>query len=119
MAFDLGHFAPAPAFVGRLVASARSDREGRDDLQVEGRGVVVIDQDDDIGLLHLLPGPGPFIAREDRAEIIVLVLALVRCHAEQGDMARRQAGGDAGHQRLSLIERLPSGERPPAIIILV
>ena len=97
MADDIGHLARTPAFVRRRIALAAADREGRDELHVEGGCMVVIDQDHNIRLFLLLPFAGPVVPGEDRAEIIVALLALVVRHAEQRHMAAAHTCGYPGH----------------------
>ena len=117
MAFDVWHFPRSPAFVGRSVAFAAADCECGNDLHVEGGCVVVIDQHDHVGEVLGDPFARPFVPREDRREILVAHLALIGGDAEQRDMAGRYPCGNPCHQRLSLIERTPSGERPPLFIM--
>jgi len=62
---------------------AATDREGRYDVGIEGRRVIVIDENDNVGLLLLFPFPGPFVSGKYRSEIIVLTLALVNGDAQQ------------------------------------
>ena len=50
MALDHRHRARAPAFVGRRKLGGAAEREGRDHLERERRGVIVVDHDDDVGL---------------------------------------------------------------------
>ena len=97
VALHVRHGARTPALVGALVAFAAADREGRDDVGIEGGGVVVVDQDHHVGLLRFLPLLRPVIAGEDRAEVIVAGLALIDRHAQQRDMAGADASGNAGH----------------------
>ena len=107
LADHVGHRARPPALVGRLVAFATADREGRDDLHVEGGGMVIIDQDHDIGLFLRDPLPRPVIAGEQRLPIRLGGLLEVHGSADGGHMAGGDAGSDAGHQRFSLMERTP------------
>jgi hypothetical protein len=79
--------------------------------------VVVVAQDDDVGLLGLLERLDPFVGVEDRLPIRLLGAALVERGADRGDVAGGDPRGDPSHQLLPLIERLPSIERPPARII--
>src|SRR5690606_24982681 len=120
VADHVGHRTRPPAFVGRLEPLGAAYREGRDDVHVERAGVVVVDQDHHVG--HVL-GPGDplldrLVAAEHRAPVVVAGLAGLDRRTQRGDVARSDAGGNAGHdQRPSLIERTPSGERPPLSII--
>ena len=50
MALDHRHRARAPAFVGRREFRGAAEREGRDQIDRERRGVIVIDDDRHIGL---------------------------------------------------------------------
>ena len=64
---DLGHRARAPAFVGGLELGGGADREGRDHLQAERGGVVVVDEEDDVGLVVLHPLLRELVALEHAA----------------------------------------------------
>jgi hypothetical protein len=91
------HRARPPALVGDREAVGAADREGRDEGHVERRGVVVIDQDHDIGFGVALIGARKLVAGEDRLPIGLVRLPVVHRRADRGDVARRDACGDAGH----------------------
>ena len=99
MADHVGHRARAPAFVGRLEHFRAADRESRDDVHVEGRCMVVIDQDHDVGRVarFLHPFADRRVAVEHRRPVIVVPGAGLHRSAERGDVARSDAGGNAGH----------------------
>jgi len=59
--------------------------------------VIVVDKDDNVRPLGLLPLPGPVKALEYWVEIIVTSLPLVNRNAEQGNMATAYACGNACH----------------------
>ena len=46
-----GNAARSPAFVGRRERIGAAEREGGHDIERERRGVIVVDEDDDVGLL--------------------------------------------------------------------
>jgi hypothetical protein len=97
VALDHRHRARPPAFIGRPELLGASDREGRDDAHVECRGVVVINQYDDVGLLLLLESLHPIIAIEHGLPVDVARLAVVESGADGGDVAGRNASGNARH----------------------
>src|SRR5215475_1887423 len=113
----LRYRARSPALVGRLEFGGRSDREGRDEIQAEGGGVIVEHQKDHVGLLFLLPLLGEVIALEHRLPIGLGGLAEVERSANRGHMRGVNAGGDTGHYFFSPVVRLPSIERPPLTIM--
>src|SRR5690606_39325694 len=55
-----------------------------------------------------------FVAVEDRLPVLLLRASMIERGADGGNVAGRDAGGNAGHQLPSLIERFPSMGRPPA-----
>ena len=97
VAFDIRHRSWAPAFIANAKPLATTDGKGGDQAHVEIGGVVVIDQNDHIGLAGRFPLAGPVIAAKDRAKIIVVRFALIHRHAQQGHMAGADTGGNAGH----------------------
>ena len=108
---------PVP-LVGRRELIGTAEREGGHQLRRERRRVVVIDQDDDVGDVLLRPGLRPLVPREQRLPVGLFGLAEVDRGPDGRDVTRSQPVCDASHSQLpSLIERQPSGERPPWIII--
>ncbi len=97
VALDHRHLARAPALVGRLELLGAADGEGRDDAHVEGGGMVVIDQHDDVGLFLLLPRLHPFVALEDRLQIGLLVAPVIQRRADRRYVAGGDARGDTRH----------------------
>ncbi len=78
------------------------------------RCVVVVGRDDDIGFrLSTHPVPGPI----EPVEGGFFSTSVIAGKPGHGNMAATDSGSDLGHQRFSLIDRFPSGERPPASII--
>ena len=110
--------AGSESLVGRREAVRAAQREGRDHLHGERGRVVVVDQEDHVRALLADPLAGPFVAVEQRLPVVLPGVAAVDGRADCGHVAGGDAGRDAGHrQRPSLIERCPSGDRPPASII--
>ena len=97
MANHVRHGTRTPPFIGRGKALPTPDGECWNELHVECGSVIVIDQDDDIGLLVFLPSLSPFVALEDRAEIVVVRFTLVDCNPKQGNMARSDPRSDTRH----------------------
>jgi hypothetical protein len=97
MADDGGHRARAPALVGRLKLRRGADGKGGNHLQAEGGGVVVVDQEHDVGLVVLHPLLGEFVALEDRLPVGFLGLAQVQGRADGGHVRGVDGCGDAGH----------------------
>src|SRR5690606_6581429 len=94
-----------------------AQRESRHDVEHHRRSVVVVAEDDDVGLFALLEALHPFVTVENRLPVFLLRAPLVERGADGGNVAGGNAGGNAGHQLPSLIERFPSIGRPPARII--
>ena len=94
---DRGHRARAPAFVGRRELGRRADGEGRDHLQAEGRGVVVVDEEDHVGPVLLHPLLGELVAPEHRLPVRLAGLAVVDRRADGRHVRGVDGGGDAGH----------------------
>src|SRR5579863_1060434 len=113
----LGYRARAPALVGHRELRRGADREGRDEIQAERVGVIVIDQKDDVRLLVLQPLLGEFVALEDRLPIGLGGLAEIDRRADRRHMGSVDACGDTGHHFFSPMWRLPSMVRPPFTII--
>jgi len=82
MALHRRHRARAPAFVGGPEFRRAADGEGRDDLQAEGRGVVVVDQEDDVGRVVLHPLLRKLEAGEHFLPVRLAGPALVDGHAD-------------------------------------
>src|SRR5215468_3086584 len=97
MADHLRHRARTPALVGRLEFGAGADREGRDEIEAEGGGVIVEHQEDHVGLLLLLPLLGEVVALENRLPVGLGGLAEVERRADRGHMRGVNAGADTGH----------------------
>jgi hypothetical protein len=92
MADHLRHRARTPALVGRHVFGRGADREGRNQIEAERVGVIVVDQEDDIRLLLLQPLLGEVIAIEDRLPIRLRGLAKVECCTNRRHMRCVDAG---------------------------
>ncbi len=121
MADHPGHGPGSPAFVRRIEGRRRADGEGRDHVEAERGGVVVVDQEDHVRTVVLHPLLRKFIALEHPLPIGFPALAAVERSADGRDMGGVDAGGDAGHYLFSPdfspMRRLPSIERPPATIM--
>ena len=76
----------AIAFVGRIEFRTGHDREGRDHLQAEGGGVIVVDEEDHVGLVRLQPLLVEVVSGEDRLPVVLLRLAEVEGRADGGDV---------------------------------
>ena len=80
------HRASTVTLVRRLEFRPRHDREGGDEAQAEGRRVVVVDEEDDVRLLRLLPGLGEVVTGENRLPIVFLGLAKIEGGPDGGYM---------------------------------
>jgi hypothetical protein len=97
MADDHGYGPCAPALVRRLELLRAAERERRHHIQHQAGGVIVIAQDDDVGLFLKLPLFHPLVAGEHRLPIFLVRLAHVEGGADGGNVAGRHAGSDASH----------------------
>ncbi len=91
MADHLGHRTRAPALVGYRKLGRGADRKGRDDIEAEGVGVIVVDEENHVRLVILQPLLGEVVALEDRLPIRLGGLAEV----ERGADGRNVRGVDA------------------------
>src|SRR5450759_295679 len=82
MANHLGHRTRTPALVGRREFGRGADREGRNHLEAERVGVVVVDEKDDGRLVILQPLPGEIVTLEDRLPVRLGGLAKVDRRAD-------------------------------------
>src|ERR1043165_4676761 len=94
MPFDLRHGPWAPALVGDGEFVTATDGEGWDDFQREGRGMVVIDNDANIGLRTRDPFLGTFEAFEHRLPIGLGHLLVVPRRTDCGDVRSSYARDD-------------------------
>ena len=92
-----GDAARSPAFIGRREGVGATQGKGGHDVERERRGVVVVNENDDVGLLLRNPFSGPFIACENRRPVRVRRSAAVECGADRRHMARANACGNPGH----------------------
>src|SRR6218665_1275994 len=84
------------AFAGRLELGCRADGKGRNHLQAECRGVVVVDQQDHVGPVLPEPLPGQVVAGKQRLPVVLLCLALVDGGADGRDMGAEDRSADPG-----------------------
>ena len=61
--------------------------------------MIVVDEEDHVGLVRLLPLLGEVVAGEHRLPVVLLRLAEVEGGADGGDVRGVERGGDAGHVR--------------------
>ena len=101
IADDLRHRARAVAFVGGIEFRPGHDRESGDHLEAEGGGVIVINDEDHVGLVGLHPLLVEVVAGENRLPVIFLGFAKVEGGADGGDVRSVKRGGDAGHVQAS------------------
>ena len=92
-----GYRARPESLVGGRVGLGAADGEGRDQVQGELGGVVVVDQDHHIGPLASDPVPGPGEPVEQRFPVVGGGLVVVDRGADGRHVAGRDTGGDAGH----------------------
>src|SRR5450756_2084185 len=86
-----------PALIGGLELLRAADGEGGDHVQAKSRGVVVVDEKDDIGSMGLHPRLGRLIALEQRLPVWLSSLAQIERGADGGHMGGIDAGGNPGH----------------------
>ena len=86
MALHHRHRTRAPALVGDREFRRGAEREGRDDLHRERRGVVVVDADDDVGLG--LARSTPWSARSPRTPAASTALRCDDCRSRRRSPAR-------------------------------
>ena len=106
-AHHFGHRARPPALVGDFVLIPAADGEGGDDVEVEGGGVVVIDQEDHIRFPLRNPAAGELEAGEQRPPVVVGGLAQVRRRADGRNMGHGDPGGDLSHPGRALRQAHP------------
>jgi hypothetical protein len=86
IADHLRHRTRAIAFVRRVEFRARHDRESWDHLETEGGGVIVVDEEDHIGLVRPLPFLGEVVSGEQRLPVVLLRLAKIEARADGGNV---------------------------------
>ena len=91
------HRARAPALVGGREFGRAAEREGRDHLDRERRGVVVVNQDDDVGLRFRHPFLGFLEAREHPLPIGLLGALVVDRRADRRHVRGRNSCDDPSH----------------------
>ncbi|MNV55261.1 hypothetical protein D3C71_1474910 [compost metagenome] len=111
MTNDLGHGARAKALIGHFIFGSGADGERGDQVQAEGRGVVVVDQEDHVGLVVLDPLLAKVIAREHGLPVVLVGLAQVHSRANGWHMRCEHGGGDFGHRQIPFLPALPCGWR--------
>src|ERR1700722_15097838 len=97
IALDYRYRSRPPALVRRRELLGTAEREGRDDLERERRGMIVVDQDHDVGRVVADPLLGEFVALEQRPPVRVLRLAVIERGADCRHMRGRQARVDPSH----------------------
>src|SRR5574337_1094114 len=106
------HRARAIALICWTEFRAGHDRESWDHLETKGGGVIVVDEEDHVRLLRLLPLLVEVVSGEDGLPVSLLGLAVVEGSADRGNVGGIERGGDAGHGRGVLEVRMKiSGER--------
>ena len=132
-----GHGPGAPAFVSGLKLRGGANGKGGDEVQAEGRGMVVVDQENHIGRVVLEPLLGVFVTLEHRLPIRLSGFAQVQRGANGRHVRGVNGSGDVCHGQAfafwparpwgcrwawaspsSPTTRLPLAERPPATIML-
>ena len=93
---DFGDVARPVALVcdGKLICDA--DGEGRDQVEVKGGGVVVVGEDDDVGVGIVDPLARPLVPLEERPPVGRVLFAVV-----DGGADRRHVGGGDTVENLS------------------
>ena len=99
MALHDGHGAGAVALVGGRELVGQPEGEGGDDLQRERGGVVVVDDDADVGPYLGHPGAGRLELGEIGRPVGLVGLALVDRRAHRGHVRAADATDEPGHQR--------------------
>ncbi len=103
IALDHRHRPRPPALVGRRKLRRAAERESRDHLDRERRGVIVVDDDGDVGLGLPHPLLRLLEAREHPLPIRLLGLAVVERRADGGHMRRTYSCDDSGHGITSVL----------------
>src|ERR1700733_14799621 len=103
MTLDHRHRPRSPAFVGWRKFRGAAEREGRDHLHRERRGVIVVDDDGDVGLGFAHPLLRSLETRENPFPIRLLGLVVVDRRADGGHMRRTYSCDDPGHGVTSVL----------------
>ena len=106
MALHDRHRPRPPAFVGGREFRRAAEREGRDQVDRERRGVVVVDHDGDVGLQLPHPLLRFLEAREHPLPVGLLGLVVVDRRADRGNVRRSDACDDLGHDVTSVWLRI-------------
>src|SRR5437879_3751035 len=106
MALHHRHRARAPTLVGRRKLRRGAKREGRDELDREGRGMVVVDRDHDVRLYLRDPLLGLLEAGEDALPVWVFGLSIVDRSADGRHMRRGESCDDLCHDATSASLRI-------------
>ena len=101
MADHLGHRTRTPALVRNREFGRGAYRKRRNDVEAEGVGVIVVDEEDDVRLLILQPLLGEVIALEDLLPIGLGGLAEVERGTDRGYVRGVDARRDTGHHFFS------------------
>src|SRR5438105_3033960 len=107
VADHLGHLPRPPAFIGYLEFGSSPDCEGWYQVETERRGMVVVDEKNDVGSMALYPLFGELIAAENLLPVRFLVPPCIPRGAYGWDVGGIDGGGDPGHGQ-------PFDFRPPA-----
>src|ERR1700678_3598610 len=115
----------APTFVGREEPFRATQSKRRDEVETEGRGVIVVNEENDVGLLAHDPFAGVLKPTKHWSPVGFRGLTQIDGRAYRRHMTTADTSGDACHQLrsrscLAAVSRFdvkPTGERPPATII--
>src|SRR5215470_10248955 len=102
MSLDDRHRTRAPAFIGGRKFRRAAECEGRHDIHRERRGVVVIDEEDDIRLRLCHPLLGFLETREHAFPVRFLSLFVVDRCADRRHMRGRYSCDDPSHVSTSI-----------------
>src|SRR5438105_738580 len=98
MPFDRRYGALAGALVGDLEHGTHAQGEGRIEVEEDAIRMIVVEDDQDVGLLPRQPVGNRLVALEERLPCRVLVLALVEGEPDGGYMRGSDAADDGCHE---------------------
>ena len=109
MAFDHRHRARSPAFIGWLKLRGCANGKSWNHVQAEGGGMIVVDQEDHIGLVVLHPLFAIFIAFKERLPVRFLRFAQVKRGTNGWHVRGKNRSCNFGHDQCAFLPAEPWG----------